>query len=57
MPKPFQDCVKAGGKVRTRHINAINYQHICVRPNGEKGTKGGTTVAGEVKTIKKPAGK
>ena len=54
MPKAFDDCAKAGGKIRTRHVNAMNYQRVCVRPEGEKGPRGGRTVAGEIKTRKTP---
>ena len=51
MPKAFTECVKRGGKVRTRTISATKYQHICVRPEG-KGPRGGKTVGGEIKTKK-----
>lgn len=52
MPKAFTDCVKRGGKVRTRS-SGKKYQRICVRPKGAKGPRGGRTVGGEVKTKKK----
>lgn len=44
MPKEFDACVKAGGKVRTKTLGKGKYMHICI-PKG-----GGSSVAGEVKT-------
>lgn len=29
MPQPFYDCVKRGGKVRTRDLGDRKYIHIC----------------------------
>lgn len=45
MPKPFMDCVKSGGKVRTKKLSAYKYIHLCF--------KNGKTFPGEVKTKKK----
>lgn len=45
MPKAFDDCVKKGGRVRTKKISDTKYQHICYL--GDK------SYAGEVKTKKK----
>ena len=42
MPKEFDDCVKNGGKVRTKKLEADKYMHICFI--------GGKSYAGEVKT-------
>ena len=47
MPKAFDDCVSAGGKVITKRVNKGHYMHICF-PKG-----GGSSVAGEEKTYKK----
>jgi len=44
MPKEFDDCVKAGGKVRTKTLSGGKYIHICY--------KDGKSHAGEVKTKK-----
>lgn len=52
MPVGFRKCVEAGGKVRTIKPKANKYQHVCVRPKGAKGPRGGRTVGGEVKTKK-----
>ena len=43
MPKKFEACVKAGGKVRTISLSGNKYMHICI-PKG-----GGKSVSGEVK--------
>ena len=53
MPKAFKRCVKAGGRVRTIKPKAGRYQHVCVRPGGKKGPRGGRTVAGHVKKTKR----
>lgn len=29
MPKPFEDCVKNGGRVRTKTLSGGRYMHIC----------------------------
>lgn len=52
MPKNFTECVKRGGRVFTRKVSAEKYQHICERPGGETGPRGGRTVSGEIKTKK-----
>lgn len=44
MPAPFDACVKAGGRVRTRSLPKGKYIHICF--------KGGKSFAGEVKVKK-----
>lgn len=44
MPKAFDDCVKGGGKVRTKTINKSKYMHVCC--------KGGKCTGGHVKTKK-----
>lgn len=44
MPKAFEDCIKAGGKVRTKTLGKGRYLHICY--------KGGKSYAGEVKKKK-----
>ena len=31
MPKPFENCVAAGGRVRTRVLPGGRYVHICFR--------------------------
>ena len=46
MPKPFEDCLKNGGKVRTKDLPNNKYIHICF--------KGGKSYAGEVKTKQNP---
>ena len=51
MPKAFEKCRKAGGKIRTIS-RGKRYQRVCVRPKGQKGPKGGRTVGGEVKRKK-----
>jgi len=44
MPQAFDDCVKNGGKVRTKKISGGRYMHICFL--------NGKSYAGEVKTAK-----
>lgn len=46
MPKAFTDCIKNGGRVRTKSYGN-KYIHICF-PKG-----GGSSKVGEVKTKKK----
>ena len=29
MPKPFTDCVKKGGRVRTVQLGKNKYRHVC----------------------------
>lgn len=50
MPKAFDQCQQAGGKIRTIQHAGGKYQHICVRPKGATGPHGGRTVGGEVKS-------
>lgn len=45
MPAAFENCIKKGGRVRTKRINARQYMHICFL--------NGKSYAGEVKTYKK----
>jgi len=45
MPKAFERCVKAGGRVRTKKLGNDRYMHICF--------KDGKSYAGEVKKYKK----
>lgn len=47
MPKAFDNCRKAGGKIRTIRLSKTHYKHICI-PKG-----GGKSIGGEVKTYKK----
>ena len=47
MPKAFDDCVKNGGKVRTKNLKNNKYIRICY-------DKEGNSHAGEVITKKKP---
>lgn len=42
MPQAFTDCVKNGGRIRTRKLSGGKYIKICF-PKG-----GGSSVAGEV---------
>jgi len=42
MPKDFINCIKRGGKVRTKTIDKNHYIHICIL--------NGKTYAGEVHT-------
>lgn len=44
MPKAFEDCVRKGGRVRTRALSGGRYQHICFL--------NGKSYAGEVKVKK-----
>ena len=53
MPKAFDSCVKAGGKVRTVSLSSGKYARVCVRPHGAKGPRGGRTVMGEIRSKKK----
>lgn len=50
MPKEFDRCVKAGGKVITKELKGDKYMHICY-------DKDGTSHPGEVKTKKKKMSK
>lgn len=45
MPKAFERCVKAGGRVRTKKLSGNRYIHICFL--------GGKSYAGEVHKRKK----
>ena len=45
MPKAFEDCVKNGGRVRTKKLSGGRYMHICFL--------NGKSYAGEVKTKEK----
>lgn len=47
MPKDFTDCVKNGGKVRTKKLKNGKYIKICYDKNGN-------SYSGEVKKKKKP---
>jgi hypothetical protein len=47
MPKAFDDCVKAGGRVRSKKLSKTHYIPICF-PKG-----GGDSVAGHKKAYKK----
>lgn len=49
MPKAFENCVKAGGKVRTKRLSNDKYIKICIPPGGGKGD----SIGGEVHTKKK----
>ena len=44
MPQKFEECVKNGGRVRTKDLPNNKYMHICF--------KDGKSYAGEVKTKK-----
>ncbi len=44
MPKDFDDCVKEGGRVRTKKLKDGKYIHICF--------KDGASYAGEVHETK-----
>ena len=44
MPKAFDNCVKQGGRVRTKVLSGGRYMHICFLK--------GESYAGEVKTKK-----
>ena len=41
MPKPFDNCRKKGGKVRTKKLSKGRYMHVC--------SIGGKSYAGHVK--------
>lgn len=45
MPKEFENCVKNGGKVITKKVNANQYIHVCYL--------NGKSYSGEVKDYKK----
>ena len=45
MPQKFENCRKAGGRIRTVKPNAGSYMPVCF--------KGGKSYAGEVKKKKK----
>lgn len=49
MPKEFDECVRKGGKVRTRKLKGGRYQHICIL--------NGKVYVGEVKKRKSNEGK
>jgi len=49
MPAAFNRCKKAGGKIRTKRVDAEHYMHICIPKGGGKGS----SVGGEVKKYKK----
>jgi len=44
MPKEFDACVRAGGRVRTKSVGNGKYIHICF--------KNGKSYAGHIKTKK-----
>ena len=44
MPAAFENCIKQGGRVRTKTLSGGRYLHICF--------KNGKSYAGEVKTGK-----
>lgn len=44
MPKEFENCISAGGRVRTKSVGKGRYMHICF--------KNGKSFAGEVKVKK-----
>jgi len=46
MPADFTNCVKSGGRVRTKRVGKGEYMHICF-------DKAGKSHAGEVKKYKK----
>lgn len=45
MPKEFDECVREGGKVRTKKLKGGKYIHLCFEKDGE-------SHAGEVKKRK-----
>lgn len=45
MPKAFDECVRRGGRVRTKSLPKGKYMRVC--------SKGGNSYAGHVKTAKK----
>jgi len=48
MPKGFEMCRKAGGKIRTKQLSSGKYMHICFL--------NGKSYPGEVKTKSKEGG-
>lgn len=44
MPKPFLDCVKKGGKIRTLKVSKGRFRRICILK--------GKTFLGEIQTKK-----
>lgn len=50
MPVAFERCRRRGGKIRTIRLKKKKYMRVCVRPKGEKGSRGGRTVSGHVQT-------
>ena len=44
MPKAFENCVKNGGRVKTKSLSDGRYMHICFL--------NGKSYAGEIKTAK-----
>ena len=48
MPKGFEMCRKAGGKIRTKQLSNGRYMHICFLK--------GKSYPGEVKTKKESSG-
>lgn len=46
MPYAFEKCVKEGGRVRTKKVNATQYVRVCYDKNGK-------SHSGEVKTKEK----
>jgi hypothetical protein len=48
MPKPFEACRKAGGKIKTKQLSNGRYMHICIL--------NGKSYAGEVKSKKESTG-
>lgn len=53
MPKAFDECAAMkGSKIRTIQHPGGKYQHICIRPKGQEGPRGGRSVGGEVKSKK-----
>jgi len=46
MPQAFIDCVKAGGRVRSKRLSGGKYIKLCF--------KNGKSYAGETHTYKKP---
>ena len=53
MPRAFERCLAAGGKIRTKKLADGSYMKICVLPKGKTGPRGGRTVGGEVHKKKK----
>ncbi len=45
MPEAFMNCVRGGGRVRTKKLSGERFQHFCF--------KDGKAFAGEVKSKKK----